>query len=66
MVSAIQVVLDDRMRVALDGLEKSAVRINQAIMELRVQDYATEADALQVILDSLLAEMDLIKIAIAA
>ena len=64
MASAIQVVLDDKMRVAMDGLDKAAVKMKYCEIELRIQGYTVQADALLAIYNSLVAEIALIDAAL--
>lgn len=59
-------VLEDKMRVALTGLEKAQFLIKSGISELRAQGYTTEADDLQTDLDSLITNTDAAKVAVAS
>jgi len=59
-------VLDDKMRVALTGLESAQFLVKSGISELRAQGYTTEADNLQLDLDVLITDTDAAKAAVAA
>ena len=48
--------LDDKIRIELNRLIKAQQLIFSAIAELRAQDFTTEADNLQTVLDDLKTE----------
>lgn len=47
-------VLDDKIRIALDGLLKAQPLISSCISELKQQNYITEATNLEAVLASLI------------
>lgn len=59
-------VLRNRMKAALIKLKDAERGILDAVIELRSQEYVTEANDLQLVLDDLIAEYDAIVTAITA
>lgn len=59
-------VLDDRIRVAIDSLMKAQVLLMSATAEFEVQDYTTEATNLNAVLTSLVTRTNEAKAAVAS
>ena len=57
---------DNKMRVALKGLTDSHTLVFSAIAELRAQNFTTEADNLQTVLDDLITETVAAQVAVSA
>ena len=55
-----------KMRVAIEGVEKTIQPIFSLIAELELQGYAADAAALQVTLDALKAQIPVIKTNVAS